>query len=296
MSEPQYLNAIVERGKSFRVLTEEYSRDAAEELMSHAPEAIALAPAGAVDATHLIAQLKAFRGKSSIRYRSHGHRWNCYWRDLNEQSSHYCGVFENEPHLREKFEELSRQSTLTVLLLICVESALDKIFAAACSQDLPSDDPWRAILTTNYDAPLERAFHLQDSTSERTLLRDARKELLSKVATFTSEELASAAGSISNNASQYALDLRSRGKVFGVRFGRTWHYPRFQFDAERRALPEMKVVLDALSPDPQGWDRLQWFVTPHERLTGRSPLQIWDTDRNKVIEAAQTELWHGRRD
>lgn len=297
MSEPSYLNAIVERGKSFRVLTEEYSRDAVKELMSQAPEAIALAPAGTVDATKLIAELKAFRDKPRRRYRAHGHRWNCYWRDLNEQSLRYCGVLDDERHVGEKFEELHQKRTFSILVLICVESALDKAFAAACSKELPSHTPVIPFISaSHFEALFEGVFHSKETATDRASLRVVRQQLLDKVATFTSEDLATAAGSVTNNASQYALDLRSRGKVFGVRFGRTWHYPRFQFDAQRRALPEMKAVLDALSPDPQGWDRLQWFITPHERLTGRSPLQMWDSDRNKVIEAAQTEHWHGRRD
>jgi hypothetical protein len=56
----------------------------------------------------------------------------------------------------------------------------------------------------------------------------------------------------------------------------------------------MKSVLAALTPDQQGWDRLQWFLEPHESLRGRTPIEVWKTDRNKVIEAANTERWDGR--
>jgi hypothetical protein len=301
MSETPYLNAIVERGRSFRVLTEEYSPDAVKELMSHAPEAIALAPPGTVDVTRLLVKLKAFSRGASVRDRpAAAHRWKCYWRDLRDESLHYCGVLDDTRDIPEKLAELSRRSTPSALLLIIVDSMLDRTYPSRSHEELILDlfvTDMPALVGAWDDAVVRcRQESRQQAPSERLLLREARQELLEKVVSFTSEELATAGGSMSGNASQYALDLRSRGKVFGVRFGRTWHYPKFQFDTQRRALPEMEAVLDALTPDPQGWDRLQWFVTPHERLRGRSPLQMWDSDRNKVIEAAQTEHWHGRRD
>jgi len=93
---------------------------------------------------------------------------------------------------------------------------------------------------------------------------------------------------------ELAADQRGSGKLFGVRWGREWRYPKFQFDSGRQLYPEMKSVLSALSPDQQGWDRLQWFLHPHERLNGRTPLQVWKSDRQKVIEAAHSERWDGR--
>jgi hypothetical protein len=82
--------------------------------------------------------------------------------------------------------------------------------------------------------------------------------MLGRVGSYSSEDLASAVASTTRNASQFAADQRSAGKLFGVRLGQAWHYPKFQFDAERNTLPEMKSVLAALAPDQQGWDRLQW--------------------------------------
>jgi hypothetical protein len=32
---------------------------------------------------------------------------------------------------------------------------------------------------------------------------------------------------------------RNSGKIFGVRLGREWHYPKLQFNAELRAFPEL---------------------------------------------------------
>jgi hypothetical protein len=133
-----------------------------------------------------------------------------------------------------------------------------------------------------------------NDASEREMLIRVRREMLSKVGAYSSEDLAAAAESTTKNPSQFAADQRSTGAIFGVRFGREWRYPSFQFDSRRHAFPEMRAVLQALSPDEQGWDRLQWFLEPHETLRGRTPLDVWKKNRKKVIEAANTERWDGR--
>jgi hypothetical protein len=142
---------------------------------------------------------------------------------------------------------------------------------------------------------LKRAARANDEeSSDREAQIRVRREMLTQVGSYSSEDLAAAASSTTSNASQFAADQRGLGKFFGVRFGQAWHYPKFQFDAKRQAIPEMKQVLAALSPDEQGWDRLQWFLEPHEKLKGLTPLEIWKTDRKKVIEAANAERWNGR--
>jgi hypothetical protein len=138
----------------------------------------------------------------------------------------------------------------------------------------------------------------QLAIDNRPALKAARQEMLNSVrGTFTSEEIASALDSTSSNPSQYAADQRSAGKIFGVRFGREWHYPKFQFDRSRKPIeifPEVKPLLEALSPDERGWDRLQWFLQPHEGLSGRTPLEMWQSDRAAVVTAASAERWNGR--
>jgi len=50
-------------------------------------------------------------------------------------------------------------------------------------------------------------------------------------------------------------------------------YRQFQFDRSRKPIeifPEVKPLLEALSPDESGWDRLQWTLQPHEGLSGRT--------------------------
>lgn len=137
-------------------------------------------------------------------------------------------------------------------------------------------------MSANNDEAWDREMHIR-----------VRRQMLEQVGSYSSEELAAAATSMGTNASQYAADQRKAGTIIGVRFGQTWHHPQFQFDSERRPHPEMKAIIAAL-PDDQGWDRVQWFLEPHEKLEGRTPLEVWKTDRKKVVEAANTEHWNAR--
>jgi hypothetical protein len=109
---------------------------------------------------------------------------------------------------------------------------------------------------------------------------------LQQVGTLSSEQLAAARESITQNASQLANDLRRAGEVFGVRFGKEWRYPKFQFDRRGRARAEVARIRAQLGVDANGWDTLQWFVEPNAHLAGGAPLEVLNTDPARVLEAA----------
>jgi len=70
-------------------------------------------------------------------------------------------------------------------------------------------------------------------------------------------------------------------------------FPAFQFADDGHPYPELKVILQRL-PDRQGWDRLQWFLSPHESLAGAPPVEVWHQDRRRVVEASRSEHWEER--
>ncbi len=104
--------------------------------------------------------------------------------------------------------------------------------------------------------------------------------MLDEVGAYTSEELAAAADSITRNARPIRTGSAKCRQDLCVRYGRGGTYPKFQFDSKRRPYSEMKAIVVAL-PDEQGWDRIQWFLNPHAKLHGHSPLEVWGTDRRK---------------
>jgi hypothetical protein len=130
----------------------------------------------------------------------------------------------------------------------------------------------------------------------RELLLDAQREMLGLAPSVTSEQLATRLESTTTNASQLGQDLRTAGRLFGVRFGKAWHYPQFQLETSGKPFPEVLEVLSALGKDERGWAYLKWFLEPnHKFLQGKTPLAVWgDGERRKVVEAAGLEHWQAR--
>lgn len=129
----------------------------------------------------------------------------------------------------------------------------------------------------------------------REALLQVRREMLDRVRSLSSEELALKVESTARNASQVGHDLRKAGRIFGVRFGREWHYPNFQFGPDGTPYGEVSEILTHLSPDDRGWDRLQWLLEPNPNLGGQVPVEVFEKgDREAVVKAAREEVWQGR--
>jgi hypothetical protein len=300
-----FLNALVALKKSMEIRTTVFSKSNLDSLLTERPAAITFSPAGALDTERLLgAYLKndaLFRPMTRSRRII---RWRCY-----EQKSG-----ERQFELKELVEERALSRKASELFKWFVQSAADTPICALVPDinwTSQHEDEIRAVLcdVIAYSSATGKEVRIEvkgisraaapvspneDDVTDREALIRVRRQMLDKVGSYSSEDLAAAAESITSNPSQFAADQRGTGAFFGVRFGREWRYPKFQFDAERHILPEMKPVLQALSPDEQGWDRLQWFLQPNETLHGRTPLDVWEGNRQKVVEAANTERWDGR--
>lgn len=96
--------------------------------------------------------------------------------------------------------------------------------------------------------------------------------------------------------SKQALDKRNRsGTVLGCRTrDGYWVYPAFQFDAQGRALPHLRDVLDALGreDDPARWRAAQWLAAPNPDLPGQVSSATWlrhGNDPGPVLSAARAD-------
>jgi hypothetical protein len=288
---PYYVSAILGRDRnSLEVRTKVFSPTNLRALLNDDPAAITLGPKGAWGLESL---LEAFGRQRTLRVgRGHArvHRWRAYERFRYESMP---------PRVRSLDSNALEQQLVTMNFDQMLE-------AAFVSETVLEDGALMSVIDSVISdaiappTPQNRSSQRKSSNPEidnRHALRAARQEMLNSVGTFTSEEIASVLDSTSSNASQCAADQRTAGKIFGVRFGREWHYPKFQFDRSRKPIeifPEVKPLLAALSPDERGWDRLQWFLQPHEGLSGRTPLEMWQKDRAAVVTAASTERWNGR--
>jgi hypothetical protein len=288
-----FLNALVASQGLRELRTIGFSSENLEALLDERPAAITLSRAGLLAPERL---LQAWEDQADLVTSVSV---------APDAATRYCLFEVKTPVARElESNELVNPEQLKAKMMdIATRYALFPDAAAVwiIVPELPSTSPlapetWRVLLRNviahSWAEPVRSAANNGAESDRDALLRE-RQRMLDAVGTSSSEDLATAAGSATSNASQFAADQRSTGRLFGVRFGQAWHYPKFQFGDKGRVLDDMKAVLRALSPDDQGWDRLQWFLEPHEKLGGRVPLEVWKTDRRQVIEAANTERWNG---
>ena len=127
--------------------------------------------------------------------------------------------------------------------------------------------------------------------ANREGLLKARDALIELVPCYTAEEIATLRGSTTTNASQLGADLRNARKIFGVRHGRAWLYPKLQFNRNGEPAPEIQKLLKALGAEATGWDVLQWFAEPNAELGGKTPTEAWTEDRMAVVRAAALAHW-----
>lgn len=156
---------------------------------------------------------------------------------------------------------------------IVTEQTLVTVAAGLCAP-WPEADP--VAVATQKAAPRRRA------------VLDARRALLNQLEWRTAREIRAALRSTSLSPWRRALRLRNGNRLLGVKYGRHWKYPAFQFDADGRIRPEIAVILPRL-PDVSGWIRLRWFLTPNAHFGGQTPMSVWRHDPARVARAIGCE-------
>lgn len=110
------------------------------------------------------------------------------------------------------------------------------------------------------------------------------------------KRVAKMAGSRSgSNPHQYAARLRSGGGLLGVWVAteRTYRHPDFQFDSHGGVRPEVSDLLKVLPSDEEdrgGWRRAFWLYSPHAKLDGETPAEVFVRDPKRVVEVAEGEF------
>ena len=121
----------------------------------------------------------------------------------------------------------------------------------------------------------------------------ARIEYLERTPVLTATHVHDLSGLNSRNRSEPASRWRKEEKIFGIRVGRPYVYPAFQFK-EGRPREGLAEVLDALPDDMTAWQTAFWFTSGNGRLNGDQPQQRLD-DVSLLVKAAQqlSNLAHG---
>ena len=277
------LTAVIDKDSgSLELKASPFSHDRLDSLLKDDPIAITLEPLGHPLANRL---LQALRYRRPAAQRSHSvprtraARWRCYKTALNAPAVQWVTPVE-APELKRRVADLCSRTPGVIAVFIAEDVLNDAASASAIDKAMAG-----AIATGGDDA----IFHRPTADVRRAVLAD-RRALLAEVPTYSAIEIGRACDSMNCNLSQRAAELRMTHRLFGLRAGWSWRYPKFQFGPELHIYPEMRQILLNL-PDEQGWERLQWFITPSESLHGRTPLEAWPDERKQIVEIAMTENW-----
>jgi len=112
-----------------------------------------------------------------------------------------------------------------------------------------------------------------------------RKRLRESVPMVDSEQWSKWRG-VTTNPSATLAKYREQGRLFSVREGRNYLYPRFQFTQDAAPLDAVADVLKVVPADARGWPLLSWFEAPSAVLGGRKPSEVLAKDPAAVRTAA----------
>jgi len=119
-----------------------------------------------------------------------------------------------------------------------------------------------------------------------TTIRQRSRQRILDAETLSSSEVSEVLGSESQNPRQYAMELRKRGELLGVKVKNHFLYPAFQFDMPRRCVYDVvKKVGRILGADRDPWGVLSWWLSPNARIPGsRAPKELLaDPHRHRVL-------------
>lgn len=98
-----------------------------------------------------------------------------------------------------------------------------------------------------------------------------------------------------SNPKMVASRARKSGELLGVWDGRTYRYPRFQFDSEGQPLPAIADLIAALPKDRDehgvdtgaNRDAALWLYTPDETFDGQTPADAFEARQEVVVALAE---------
>ncbi|MDQ3527663.1 MAG: PRC-barrel domain-containing protein [Actinomycetota bacterium] len=119
----------------------------------------------------------------------------------------------------------------------------------------------------------------------------AWREMDAEFGLLSSSEVARLSGSRSANRT-YASERRTAGKLLGVRRGREFRYPGFQFDEGGQVLSTVAALLELAAESHWSPESLAlWLCGPSGRFEGNRPVDALTSDPEAVLDAAEQRLF-----
>ena len=113
-----------------------------------------------------------------------------------------------------------------------------------------------------------------------------RAEFVRTCELLDAEQVHALYGSSAKNRAALAARWRSDRKIFAIEHRGRLLYPAFQFDEVGRPRAVIGRILKALGPGTGSWQTAIWFTTPNSWLDRRSPLDLLESEPDRVIDAA----------
>ena len=113
-----------------------------------------------------------------------------------------------------------------------------------------------------------------------------RAEFLNTYELLPAEQVHALYGSSAKNRAALAARWRSDRKIFAIEHQGRLLYPAFQFDEVGRPRAVIGKILDALGRGTGPWQTAIWFTTPNSWLDRRKPVDLLESEPDRVIDAA----------
>ena len=93
------------------------------------------------------------------------------------------------------------------------------------------------------------------------------------------------------NQTQVALGIALMNReLMAIKWRHRLWLPVFQFNLKTwQVEPNVSVAVTELFPVMQGFDLIEWFLTPNAWLEDQRPVDVPETERQRVQQAAQVE-------
>jgi hypothetical protein len=139
------------------------------------------------------------------------------------------------------------------LRLAGAEVAVDGLVAAPATSKLPQ-------LTAGEAALLDEAGFREEDSGVVSALERSRIELEILLRESTSLDKAAKSLGVSTGRLRQRLSQRT---LYGIKEGRAWRLPRFQFDRKGKPVRGIDKVLPHVRPEAHPLAIAKWFSTPH---------------------------------
>lgn len=118
---------------------------------------------------------------------------------------------------------------------------------------------------------------------------EARARLQKEFGLLTSADVADISGSRARNRAAIANRWKKEGRICSVMVGHSPLFPGFQFDERGRPRPVVARLLTILRGLGE-WEIVLWFTTSTGWLGGRRPVDLLDSEPERVVEAAKHQM------